>query len=483
MPALLRVVTGVGLATVLYKLLAALQQVLIARVLGATQAADAYFLAQVLPVLGAGLLYNALSSSTLFVLRDVKRPALVTGLLLQVTACTVVLAGGVLATGGFVLRWIAPGSSGALIQQASRIQDLLLPVLLFQAVGGFLSGFMLSQGRVALPAISMSLFYSGGLAGLFLTRDGSPSALAIGLTVGALLQAVCLAVLSRRKTLVRPEFDRKSAVVLLRQTLPALGCNAISTLLLVSDRSFAAGFGDGQVAAVSYVYSLITMPTQIIVNTIIGVSMPGWVAASQDSPAFAEAVTKALAVLSVALVPITIAMALGAAPITAILLGTARFSEAQIASIADLLVAYSPAIAYFAAKDALTAAALARGRAGLAFRIGLLAVLVAISLKWLLAPALGIKAAPLATNVALAFASIALAHKLSSSGPDLVTRYWRHSREALLATIPSVGGGLAVLVATDSAWAAVVAAMALYTGCWMLLGGPANSLQILRGRW
>lgn len=480
MPALLRVVTGVGLATVLYKLLAALQQLLIARVLGATQAADAYFLAQVLPVLGAGLLYNALSSSTLFVLRDLTGPALLNGLLLQVITGAVVLAGGILAAGGFVLYAMAPASSPALIDQAVSVQVLLLPVLLFQAAGGFLAGVMLSRGRVALPAVSMSLYYGGGLAGLFFTRDGSPAALAIGLAAGAALQAACLAILLLRgRTFVRPQFDGRSSASLLRQTLPALGCNAISTLLLVSDRSFAAGFGDGHVAAISYVYSLITMPTQIIVNTVVGVSMPGWVAASQDSTAFEEAVTKALAVLSLALIPITICMALGAAPLTALILGGTRFSEDQVASIADLLAVYSPAVACFGAKDALTAAALARGRASLAFQIGAAAVLLAATLKWLFAPAFGIKAAALGTCAALAVASAILIHRLS--GPDLVARYWRHSREALLAVLPSIAGGLAVMAATDSSWASVLTAMGLYAGCWLLLGGPAIGLQILRG--
>ncbi len=474
-----RAVTGVGLATILYKTLAALQQLLLARVLGATEAADAFFMAQVLPLLLAGLLFNALSSSTVFLMREDRDSSAVAGMLLQAIAAISVACGALQLAGPWILRLMAPAASPDLLEQAGSIQFILMPVFLFQAIGGVLTGVLLSRRILVAPPLSMCLMYGCGLAGLWLTHDGSAKRLAIGLAAGALLQASALALFLGRGVWVKPRFDFRLGEGLFFQALPALGCNAISTLLLVTDRSFASGFGPGQLAAISYVYSLVTMPTQIVVNTVVGVSMPGWVKAGADLPRFSEAVTRALALLSFALLPVAICMTLGAAPITALALGSTRFTPDQISATASLLAAYSPAIVGFAAKDALTAAALAQGKAGWALAIGLAGVALALLLKWLLAPGFGMRAAAIGTCAGLGACTLALISILSSR--EIPRRYWRYSKETVLASAPALLIGLIAAALTRNAWTSVATAMAGYVVFWYLLGGATSSLQLLRG--
>jgi putative peptidoglycan lipid II flippase len=493
MPGILRAITGVGLVTILYKSLAALQQLSIARVLGATAAADAFFLAQVLPVLLAGLLFNALSTSTIYLAGQNggtadSKPGQAAGQLLQVLGTGLVAAVVLYAgAGGLLVGMLgASSSSPELVSQAVALQQILLPVLVFQALGGVLTGILLANRRFLAPPLSMCLMYASGITGLWLTWDGTANRLALGLAAGAALQAlVLMAVLRRELFLARPVMTGGQFRALWMQALPAMGCNAISTLLLVSDRSFAAAFGAGSVASMSYVYSLITLPTQILVNSVVGISMRHWVDNRDNPPAFSEAINKALALLSFALVPVTLGMVFGAGTFTSLVLGTTKFTPEQIASTAALLAAYTPAIIGFAAKDVLTAAALAQGRPLVALGIGLGGVAVAAIVKWLLAPWLGITAAAVATSAGLLF-SVAFLALRSPIG----CRYWQYSREMILAAVPAlaIGIGVAGLLNTrvDShgyAWVPATAALITYMGCWYRLGGFATGAQVLRGRW
>jgi putative peptidoglycan lipid II flippase len=336
----------------------------------------------------------------------------------------------------------------------------------------------------------MCLMYFCGLTGLWLTTDGLATNLAVSLSVGAALQAAALfLLLFRGGSLGRPQWRHTGIRELASHALPVLGCNAISTLFLVTDRSFAATLGPGQVAALSYVYSLITMPTQIIVNAVIGVCMPGWVSAGRNPRAFSESVTRALSLLSFALLPIAVGMTMAAEPLTRLVLGSTRFTPAQIDSTGQLLALYCPAILGFAAKDALTAAAVAQGRSFAALCVGAGSLLVAIAAKLLLAPHYGVTAIAHGTSLALALSIAGLLGVLSVSdsvsGEALAIprRFWHHSKGALLsAALALAAGSLFARVLPEARWAVAAVAICAYAVVWLRLGGPASGLQLMQGR-
>jgi putative peptidoglycan lipid II flippase len=490
---MLRAVTGVGLATAFYKALAAVQQIWLARVLGATEAADAFFLAQVLPVLAAGLAYSALCSSMVYLLGRSGEPwsqGRISAASLQVAVFFVLLTLVLHGTAEWGIRMLAPGSSAGLVLEGARIQRILTPILLFQSTGGMLAGILLSRKRVLAPPLSLCLLYVSGLAGLWMTADGQATRLAEALAIGAALQAVALwLALGKENWLVKPEWRGADIRALASQALPALGCNAISMLFLVTDRSFASTLGPGQIAGLSYVYSLITMPTQILVNTVIGVCMPGWVRAGSDPAAFTEAVTRGLSLLSFALLPIAIAIALGADPVTRLVLGMSRFTPQQIGDASGLLALYCPAILGFAAKDALTAAIAAQGRPLAAFAVGLGSLALSVFAKIMLVPSYGLAAIAHGTNVSLAVAIVGLLAVLAN-GDRAVTiprQFWRYSKGSLFSAVPALAVG--VLTARllpetpQSGWAAAAAGLLAYAAVWLGLGGPAGSVQLIRGRW
>jgi len=483
-----RIVTGVSLATILYKALAALQQLLLARVLGASEAADAFFLAQVLPVLVAGLSYSALCSSTIFLLGRTEKSdrGQVTGMVLQTVGFFAVLILIFYLAGDWTIRLVAPGSTTPMIREATRIETLLLPILLFQAAGGVLAGILLSKRRVLAPPLSMCLMYASGLAGLWATVDGQATRLSVALSCGAALQAVALfALLWRSGELGMPVWRGTQLRDLAAHALPVLGCNAVSTLFLVTDRSFASSLGPGQVAAVSYVYSLVTMPTQIIVNAVIGVCMPGWVSAGRDPVAFSDSVTRALSLLSFALLPIAIVMTLAADPLTRLVLGATRFTPTQLDSTAQLLALYCPAILGFAAKDALTAAAVAQGRSFAAFCIGAGSLAIAVSAKFIFVSEYGAAAIAHGTTFALIVSIAGLLATLSASGEAVAIprRFWHYSKGALLSAIPALAlGALLSHLLPGTGWIVASVALIAYTAVWASLGGPASGLQLIRGR-
>jgi peptidoglycan biosynthesis protein MviN/MurJ (putative lipid II flippase) len=330
------------------------------------------------------------------------------------------------------------------------------------------------------------LLYISGLLGLFLTMDGQATRLAIGLSVGAALQAIVLFVwLWRSGTVGKPVWRGTQFRVLASHALPVLGCNAISTMFLVTDRSFAAGLGLGQVAAVSYVYSLITMPTQIIVNAVVGVCMPGWVTLGRNTAAFSESVTRALALLSFALLPIALVMALGADSIARLVLGSTRFTSAQIDATGDLLAIYAPAILGFAAKDALTAAAVAQGRSFAAFCVGGAGLAAAVGIKTFLTPYYGTAAIAHGTSLALALSVAGLLVVLSVSGEAVAIprRFWHHSKAAVFSAALALAAGLvAGRFLPGAGWLVATFALGAYAIVWLRLGGAASGLQLMQGK-
>lgn len=478
----MKTVAGVGLATVTCKVLAALQQLLLARTLGATDMADAFFIAQVIPVLLSGLLYNSISANIVVLLAtvppDSEKGAIVNGLLCQVIVAMALLALLIACISLAFVHAMHAGVDHSVAKAAIGLQLMLLPLMLLQPVSGVLAGALQEAGRVVAPPISMIFPYLLGIAGLCLTADGSPYPLAWGLIAGSVLQLFGLAwtLKTAGTALRRPVFG--NGMRLLKSALPGLGCNAISTLYLVSDRAFAATFGGGQVAAVSYVYSIITMPTQVLANTLIGASLPRWVTLSSDNKGLSDSVGQAAALLSLAVVPVSLVLGLASGPLTDLLLGSSTFSAARRAEIGRLLSMFSVATLCFALKDLFTAAVVAQGRPAVAFGIGSASLVLACLLRWLVSNYLGLDAIAFATTIGLLACTLAMAYYISRNSES--DTFWRHSRLGLLPAIPAVALSFS-LPATEGR---ALTALAVYSLCtlWLLRGSSTIHTFIRNSR-
>jgi putative peptidoglycan lipid II flippase len=461
---------GVGLATVTCKTLAALQQLLLARTLGATEMADAFFLAQVLPVLLSGLLYNSISANVVVLLAslppDDEKGALLSGLLCQVIITMAFLASVIACLSFAYVQVMHTAIDQRLATAAVGLQLVLLPLMLLQPVSGVLAGALQGAGRVVAPPVAMIFPYLLGIAGLSLTGDGSPYPLAWGLIAGSVLQVLALAWALRKAgtTLRRPAFG--NGVRLLKSALPGLGCNAISTLYLVSDRAFAATVGGGQVAAISYVYSIITMPTQILVNTLVAASLPRWVTLSANAKGFADSVSQAAAILSLAIVPIALVLGLASEPLTDLLLGSSSFSASRRAEIGRLLSTFCVATLCFALKDLFTAALVAQGKPGFAFGIGSASLLFACMVRWIASDYLGLEAVALATTLGLLACVLAMTHSIARAAEP--GTLWRHLRLGVLPAVPALVLGMTLPTMEVRTFTALTA----YAVCafWLLRG-------------
>ena len=455
-----KAVTGVGIATLACKALAAFQQLLLARTLGATEMADAFFLAQIVPVLLSGLLYNALSTNVVVLLAtlplETDKGAFLTGLLVEVVAAMALLTVIVLGVSRFFVQTASNEQERALIHAATSLQAALLPVLVLQPVSGVLAGALQSAGRLAAPPISMILPYAAGIAALALTTDSNPYPLAIGLVAGCIAQFTVLAAFLHRTgtRFARPFFGYGR--LFLRLTLPCLGCNAVSTLYLVSDRAFAATLGLGQVAVISYIYSIITMPTQILVNTVVGVSLPRWVRLRGSRDEFVKALSSPFALLCLLVVPVSLTVGLASGPITDVLLGSTKFSTADSAHIATSLGAFSLAILGFAVKDTLTAALISQGNSGFALLAGLGGVIIASLTRSFYQPSLDLNSAAYGTTAGLLACVVALLWNIARGG--FIVHLWKRTRVALIPIAPAAAASI-VFTTPESR---TVAALAVY---------------------
>ncbi|MBS1982845.1 MAG: hypothetical protein JST16_01630 [Bdellovibrionales bacterium] len=209
-------------------------------------------------------------------------------------------------------------------------------------------------------------------------------------------------------------------------------------------------------AAISYIYSIITMPTQILVNTVVGVSLPRWVRLRGSRDEFVKALSSPFALLCLLVVPVSLTVGLASGPITDVLLGSTKFSTADSAHIATSLGAFSLAILGFAVKDTLTAALISQGNSGFALLAGLGGVIIASLTRSFYQPSLDLNSAAYGTTAGLLACVVALLWNIARGG--FIVHLWKRTRVALIPIAPAAAASI-VFTTPESR---TVAALAVY---------------------
>lgn len=411
--------TGIlALSTGASRILGFIRDILLARLFGATAAAQAFVVAFRLPNLLRDLVAEgAVTSAVVPVLSGYRAKgdaaqfwrlshALLARLLLPL--CVIGFA-GVLAAPGIV-RLIAPGFAGDAEKLALTVQltRILFPFITLVGLWAFFMGLLNSLGHFALPALGPAILNVAMiLACLWFVPRTEPGvlALAVGVMVGGVVQllvqvpaAVQLGFRWRWRW-AHPGADE--VMRLLGPRTLGAAVYQVSVLFHTALASLGTVVGDGAVAALYFANRLVQLPLALFGTASAQASLPSLSeqAARHDVAAFRSTLSMVIRMVGFVILPSTVGLMVLAFPIVQVLFERGAFDRQATVLTTQALSYYALGLFAYSLAKVLTGAFYALRDTATPVKLAAEAVAVNIVLSLLLMWPMGIRGLALAAAI------------------------------------------------------------------------------------
>lgn len=293
---------------------------------------------------------------------------------------------------------IASGYAGAKFDLTVILTRITFPYLLLISLVSLFSGVLNSLTRFAAAAFAPALLNIAMLAALLLVPAGgvrTAYALAVGVTVGGVLQLVLLWLASRRAgvslRLRRPRITpdvKRFFVVVIPATLGA-GVYQISQLI---DTFFATRLPEGSMSYLNYSDRLNQLPLSVI-GTALGTAILPQISRfiAKDEPHEAAAIqNKAVELAMLLCLPAALALAVTAGPLIAALFQGGRFTAEDAAITGRTLAIIATGLPAYVLVKVITPGFYARGDTRTPVKTAAIVLIANVALNFLLIPRFGI---------------------------------------------------------------------------------------------
>lgn len=399
---LLRSTAVVGQMTLISRVLGFVRDVVIARLFGASLAADAFFIAFKIPNLFRRLFAEgAFSQAFVPVLAEYRERdgdegvrALVdpTGGALALVLLAVTALG--VAAAPVLITIFAPGflDDTEKLGLATDLLRLTFPYLLFISLTALAGAVLNTYGRFAVPAFTPVLLNVAIITSALVLSprlEEPVMALALGVLAGGVAQlALQIAALARLGLVPRPRLDREHPGVrkILRLMGPAMFGVSVAQINLMLDTLIASFLVTGSISWLYYSDRLMEFPLGVFGIALATVVLPNLSArfSEGDGGAFSETLDWALRWVLLVGLPAAAGLAVLAAPMLATLFGYGAFAEHDVAMAARSLVAYAGGLVGFMLIKVLAPGFFARQDTKTPVRIGVIAMVANMALNLLL---------------------------------------------------------------------------------------------------
>ncbi len=431
--AMIRNAMTVGAWTMASRLLGFLRDILIAALLGAGPAADAFFIALRLPNLFRRLFgEGAFSAAFLpeYAGRLRHDNAVARELAEDVTALMVVWLFGLTVLGmifmSYILDVLAPGFrvDPGKFHLAVKLSRITFPYLWLICLCALFSGVLNAHGRFTAAAATPLLFNVCIIGALLLLRPfglATSVALAYGVAAAGIAQ---FAMLGRSLIksgapirLIRPRLS-PGAKLVLRRLGPGLIGAGVTQLNLTVDTIIASLLPSGTVSVLYYADRVNQLPLGVI-GTALGTALLPALSRQLRQNDFAEArgtLNRAIEAGLLLTLPGAAALGVIALPVMRTLFDHGTFTLHDAESSASALVAYAAGLPAFVLVKLLAPGFFARGDTKTPVKIGVVAVALNLVLNLALMHPLQQVGVALSTTIAAWFNVAALAALLHRSG-------------------------------------------------------------------
>ena len=365
----------------LQKLCALLQQVMIGRQWGVGERTDAFFVAQIIPLLLGGQLCASVTSA-LVASSDGRGPlecgrtaAASVGILGCVTALAAALGLGSEAA----VHVLAGGLSSRAQIDCVHLMVLMLPLLPLQACSAILTAQALASSRFLRAAVAGWCVPLGGAVGALVSGHVGFDAVVLGTVGGAGCQLVLLLLSLRYVKPIRPVWETQYCLGVIKRGLAIFLSLSVGNGYVLVDRWMAGRGSPGEVAAVAFACNVVSVPGSLIVTAISNAVLPTLTRSRDVINEFSSHGVMALKLSLCLWIPSAMAFVLAKPLILAVLFS--RHTSATAGPTAALLTMYLPAFLGLCVRDTFAMIAVAMDRAGQAAQIGIAGVLLSLLTK------------------------------------------------------------------------------------------------------
>ncbi len=346
----------------------------------------------------------------------------------------------------------------------------VLPAVLLLSAGTVLMAVLYALGRVTAPSLSLAARNAAIVTSVALLSGSlGVHSLAVGIVAGAgLIVVLQLLPLRQAGALPRPNlaFDHPAVRETLRLYLPIFLGLLVSTVAVVIDRNLAWGAGEDALGAMRYATTLVQLVLGLVAAAISLAALPTLSRhhAAGDETAFRETLGRALAMVTLLILPATFGLAAVGRPAVDLLFGHGQTGDAEARTIWVALLGYLPGTLCAAYDQVLIFAFYARRNTRMPVLVGVAAVGVYFLVAVALVRPLGMLGLVLANSAQFA-AHAGVMWALARRGFDVGDRAL--ARTATRCVVAALGTAAATFIS----WRALL----------VLLPGPAGeTAQVVR---
>lgn len=431
----------VSAMTLISRVLGLVRDIIIAKVMGASDGADAFFLANKIPnFLRRLFAEGAFAQAFVPVLADVKEKQGLSEVRLLVaqaagtlgTILLVVTLLGVIGSpliialfgAGWFVDWLQGGADAQKYEAASLMLKITFPYLWFVSLTALAGAALNTYGKFGTSSFSPVLLNVCiiGMAWLCGDSFSHPGyALAWGVFIGGVAQLLIqLPALAKAGLLVMPKWGWKSEGVSKIRTLmiPALFGVSVSQINLLLDTVIASFLSDNAVSYLYYADRLLEFPLGLIGIGIATVILPALSKqkANESLKDFGATLEWSFRLVLILGVPAMVALILLAQPIISLLFLRGEFVEADVHKVTYALWAYLSGLVAFMTIKILAPGYYSRQDTKTPVRIGIIAMVSNMGFNLALAPWMGYAGLALATALSGVLNAVLLYRGLARDG-------------------------------------------------------------------
>lgn len=443
-------VVSLMLLSAFTKIFGFIREILLGRFFGIGEVAEAYKIAQTIPILilmvvGTGLSTGFIPTYNRVLANKGKKMAnrfmantMNGAVFLGIIFCLIVA----LFPGVFV-KLFASGFTGDKLELTMRFTRVAVWGVLFSLISYIMQPYLQINERYWVPAmmgIPMNLiFYLSYPAGKYLNEMFLP----LGIVLSVVVQVLWMYPFVRREGFRwEPVLDRKDEDLkhLIYLVLPVLLGVAVNQINLIVDRTMASRVLDGGVAALDYANRMNGFVQGIFIYSVMTVVFPriSKLFIKKDYREVEQMTTNAMVTMSLVVLPCIVGLMVFSTEIITMLFRGGAFDDRAVALTSGAMFFYAPGLIGFAFREILARVFYSMNDTKTPTFNAAIAVVINIFLNIILSQFMGINGLALATTIAGILSSFLLMLALKRQGQMKL-----HYRELLAKTLKI---GLAALI-------------------------------------
>jgi len=410
-----------SLLAVISKLLGFAREAAMAAVFGASASTDAYFVAQNIPTVLFSVVGSALTAVAVPVFVEYRSGGKHHEFerLVWSSGNLVLLGSALLSAVGILFaepltRLVAPGFASEAVATAKSLAQIMMFLIMFQALSGWATGVLNAHQHFLAPAaVGLPLNMICILGILLASTNQNIHLVAWATLIGGASQFfIQIPPLHRQLQHYRwlLDFSHPGLRKMARLGVPVIvgvSCNQVNILI---DRMLASGLEPGSISALSYAQRVLQLPYGLLAAPILMVLYPSLAnyASSEDWVGLRRALNRGLTSLALLFVPVTVGMLVLRVPLIRFLFERGAFDSSDTARTSIAFLFYGSSLLFIVWRDYLIRVCYVMNDSRTPMWTALVSTLLNIVLNLVLVGRYGIAALAFATALASMIASLLL---------------------------------------------------------------------------